>query len=54
MSDTGVAETEFTVVAAQGALVATGDASTLPAAILFVLVTAFVGAGTLILKGSRS
>lgn len=41
-------------LASEGALVATGDASALPVAILFVLVTAFVGAGTLILKGSRS
>lgn len=55
VSQTGVAETEFTIAAAaQETLAATGDASTPLATPLLVLASALVSAGALVLRRSRS
>ena len=62
VSDTGVAETEFTITAAkeqktasgnEKSLSQTGDDSMLPVAALIVLAAASTAAGTLLLKRSR-
>ena len=67
VSDTGTAETEFTVAAAEGeavdskadndgdkeSLAKTGDSSMLPIAVLSVLVIASIAAGALALRRSR-
>lgn len=55
VSQTGTAETEFTIAAAaQETLASTGDASTPLATPLLVLASALVGAGALVLRRSRS
>lgn len=60
VSETGAAETEFTIAAKTQApadeesLAATGDASMLAAGALLVLATALIGAGAAVLRRSRS
>ena len=67
VSDTGIAETEFTVLAAEGeavdskadndgdkeSLAKTGDGSVLPIAMLSILVIVSIVAGVLALRRSR-